>query len=61
VNLARWKKIDAEAALRGASLKFKQRFKYVEKRAHGLNRSMQEMSMQELDDLWNEAKQQAKP
>ncbi|HEY3312076.1 MAG TPA: nucleoside triphosphate pyrophosphohydrolase [Anaerolineales bacterium] len=60
VNLARWKKIDAEAALRGASLKFKKRFKYVEKRAHALDRPMQEMSMQELDDLWNEAKQQAR-
>jgi len=56
VNLARWKKIDAEAALRGASLKFKKRFKYVEARAQTLGRPMQSMNMQELDDLWNEAK-----
>ena len=56
VNLARWKKIDAEAALRGASLKFKKRFKYVETRAHELDRSMQNMDIHELDDLWNEAK-----
>lgn len=56
VNLARWKKVDAEAALRAANLKFKQRFKYVEARAQVLDRPMQEMSIQELDGLWNEAK-----
>jgi tetrapyrrole methylase family protein / MazG family protein len=58
VNLARWKKIDAEAALREASLKFKKRFKYVEKRAREMERSLAEMNIQELDDLWNEAKRQ---
>jgi tetrapyrrole methylase family protein/MazG family protein len=57
VNLARWKKIDAEAALREASLKFKRRFKFVEKRAQELARPLAEMNIQELDDLWNEAKQ----
>ena len=56
VNLARWKKIDAESALRGASLKFKKRFKYVEASAHQMQRTMQELSLKELDDLWNEAK-----
>jgi tetrapyrrole methylase family protein/MazG family protein len=56
VNLARWKKIDADAALRGASLKFKMRFKYIEARAQELGRPTQDMSLQELDDLWNEAK-----
>jgi len=57
VNLARWKKIDAEAALREASLKFKRRFKHVEKRSRELERPLAEMNIQELDDLWNEAKQ----
>jgi tetrapyrrole methylase family protein/MazG family protein len=60
VNLARWKKIDAEAALRGASIKFKRRFKYVENRARALQHPMQELSLQELDDLWNEAKRAKK-
>jgi tetrapyrrole methylase family protein/MazG family protein len=58
VNLARWKKIDAEAALREASLKFKRRFKFVEKRVAEAGRPMAEMSLQELDDFWNEAKRQ---
>jgi tetrapyrrole methylase family protein/MazG family protein len=58
VNLARWKQIDAESALRGASLKFKKRFQYVEQRARELERPLSEMNLQELDDLWNEAKRQ---
>jgi tetrapyrrole methylase family protein / MazG family protein len=57
VNLARWKKVDAEAALREASLKFKKRFSYIEKRASEMKHPMKAMSLQELDNLWNEAKQ----
>ena len=49
-------KIDAEAALRGASLKFKTRFKYIEEQARQQQRSMQELSLAEMDELWNEAK-----
>ena len=33
VNLARWKKVDAESALRGTNMKFKMRFAYVEQGA----------------------------
>lgn len=58
VNLARWKEVDAEAALRATSLKFKKRFGYIEKRAQEQGRAMKEMNLQELDDLWNEAKGQ---
>jgi tetrapyrrole methylase family protein/MazG family protein len=56
VNLARWKKVDAEAALREASLKFRKRFGHIEKRVHEMNRPLKEMNLQELDDLWKEAK-----
>lgn len=56
VNLARWKEVDAEAALRAANLKFKKRFAYIEKRAHETGRAMKAMGLQELDALWNEAK-----
>ncbi len=56
VNLARWKKIDAESALREASLKFKRRFKHVEARAREAGRPMTEMTIEELDAFWNEAK-----
>jgi len=56
VNLARWKKIDAESALRETNLKFKQRFAYVEKGAkqHGL--SLSDMTLEEMDILWERAK-----
>jgi len=56
VNLARWKGVDAEAALRAANLKFKKRFAYLETCAQEMGRSMSELTLRELDDLWNEAK-----
>jgi tetrapyrrole methylase family protein/MazG family protein len=58
VNLARWKKVDAEAALRGTNMKFKKRFSYVEKGAKGQGRNLSDMSLEEMDALWNEAKKQ---
>ncbi len=54
VNWARWSKIDPESALRETNSRFRRRFAYVE--AQG--RSLQEMSLQEMDALWNEAKRQ---
>jgi len=56
VNLARWKKVDAESALRGTNLKFKKRFGYVEQGAKGQGMSLSDMTLGEMDALWNEAK-----
>lgn len=56
VNLARWKHIDAESALRGTNMKFKKRFAYVEKGAKLQGRNLSELSLDEMDVLWNEAK-----
>jgi tetrapyrrole methylase family protein/MazG family protein len=56
VNLARWKKIDAEAALRETNLKFKRRFAYVEQGAKKQGRSLSDMTLEEMDVLWDEAK-----
>jgi tetrapyrrole methylase family protein/MazG family protein len=56
VNLARWKKVDAEAALRGTSMRFKTRFAYVEKGAKQQGRKLSEMSIDEMEALWQEAK-----
>ena len=57
VNLARRLGVDAEAALRSASAKFAARFAAVERLAaeHGVELSG--MTLEELDDLWREAKQ----
>jgi len=56
VNLARWRKVDAESALRDANMKFKKRFGYVEQGAKAQGRSLSDMTLEEMDTLWNEAK-----
>ena len=56
VNLARWKKVDAESALRGTNRKFKQRFGYVEEGAKKQGRNLTELSLDEMESLWQEAK-----
>jgi len=56
VNVARWKKIDSESALRGTNMKFKRRFGYVEQGAKNQGRSLSDLSLNEMDALWNDAK-----
>lgn len=57
VNLARWKNVNAEDALREANLKFKRRFKYIEMRVGEMGQTMQEMTLAQMDGFWDEAKQ----
>jgi tetrapyrrole methylase family protein/MazG family protein len=56
VNLARWKKVDAESALRETNMKFRKRFGYVEQGAKKQGRELSSMTLEEMDTLWNEAK-----
>ena len=56
VNLARWRDVDAESALREANLKFKRRFAHVERRAKEGGRNLSDMTLEEVDSFWNEAK-----
>jgi tetrapyrrole methylase family protein/MazG family protein len=56
VNFARWKKVDAESALRGSNMKFKKRFGYIEQTAKKQGRNLSDMKLEEMDALWNEAK-----
>src|SRR4029450_3197670 len=44
VNVARWKSVDAESALRGTNLKFKKRFAYVERGAKRQERNLSGLS-----------------
>ncbi|HSD83406.1 MAG TPA: nucleoside triphosphate pyrophosphohydrolase [Anaerolineae bacterium] len=55
-NVARWLKIDPEAALRAANHKFRARFREVERQAREQNRGLSELTDEELDELWNAAK-----
>lgn len=57
VNLARWKKVDAESVLRGANAKFKKRFGFVEKTARQQGKNLSDMTLDEMDLLWDQAKE----
>jgi tetrapyrrole methylase family protein/MazG family protein len=56
VNLARWKKVDAESALRGTNIKFKVRFGHVEQSAKKQGRNLSDMTLEEMDAYWDDAK-----
>lgn len=56
VNVARRHNIDAESALRQANQHFLRRFGYMEERASGLGKSIKELSSEEKEALWEEAK-----
>lgn len=56
VNLARHLDVEPERALRGANQRFENRFQHIERRLREQNRSAQDASLAELDELWEEAK-----
>jgi len=56
VNLFRWNHADAETLLRKASQRFKQRFAHIEQSARRQGRSLSSLSLEEMDELWKEAK-----
>lgn len=56
VNLSRWKGIDAESALRGANVRFKKRFGFIEEGARGRRRRLSDLTLDEMESLWKEAK-----
>jgi len=57
INLLRRHKIDPELALMGTNKKFISRYLYIEKQAKILyNKSVEELSLEEMDNLWNECK-----
>jgi MazG family protein len=58
VNYARFLHIDAENALERTNRKFIHRFTRMEEKARLEGRSLADMSLQEMDDLWNTIKQQ---
>ncbi len=55
-NLARQLKIDPEVALRHANAKFERRFGHVEKRLAEMGKPIQQASLDEMEELWLEAK-----
>ncbi len=53
INYARFTGIDPETALEKVNRKFKKRFEYIEAKA---DRPLTDMSLEEMDALWEEAK-----
>jgi len=58
VNIARYLSLDPESALRKTNRKFKRRFQWMEEQLRQSNRSPEKTSMEELESLWQQAKQQ---
>ena len=56
VNLARWKGVDAESTLRETNRKFKKRFTYIENGARVMGRRLSDLSLEEMESLWQSAK-----
>ena len=57
VNTARFLKVDPEEALRLTTDKFIRRFAYVEEQSLDCGRRLEDMSLEEMDKLWDEAKE----
>lgn len=56
INYARFLKIKPEHALERTNRKFIKRFQYIEKIAQEQNKRLQDMTLEEMDLIWNEAK-----
>ncbi|RDY26645.1 nucleoside triphosphate pyrophosphohydrolase [Romboutsia weinsteinii] len=56
VNLSRFLKIDPTEALNGTTNKFIKRFEFIEQSALNLNKDLEDMTLEEMDELWNKAK-----
>jgi len=56
INYARFLKVNPENALERTNKKFIKRFQYLESKAAEQGRALKDMSLAEMDVLWNEAK-----
>jgi tetrapyrrole methylase family protein/MazG family protein len=56
VNLARFMKVEPEEALRKTIDRFAERFRYIEGQAERSGRNLKDLTLQEMDRWWEEAK-----
>jgi XTP/dITP diphosphohydrolase len=56
VNYARFVNVDPENALERTNKKFIRRFQHIEEKAKEAGKDLQHMTLQEMDELWNQAK-----
>lgn len=60
INVGRKLGISSEMALLGTVHKFKSRFAYIENQINLKNKRLEDVSLEEMDQLWNQAKQKLK-
>jgi MazG family protein len=58
VNLARFLKVDPEQAMRKANARFRRRFGHIEQQLAARGRTPQQSNIDEMEALWQEAKEQ---
>ncbi|WP_445492783.1 nucleoside triphosphate pyrophosphohydrolase [Niallia sp. 03133] len=56
VNIGRFYKVDPEIAIYQTNQKFTQRFHYIEEQVKKLGKDFKELSLEQLDVFWNDAK-----
>ncbi len=56
VNLARWRGVESESALRESNLRFARRFRHIEAEARRRGIPLEQLGMEEMERLWEEAK-----
>lgn len=56
INAARLYGVRADNALESTNIKFINRFNYIEQQANSQGKKVNELSLEEMDALWNEAK-----
>jgi MazG family protein len=61
VNIARYLALDPESALRKTNRKFRRRFEYLEDKLREQGRKPSDASLNEMELLWQQSKQQEKP
>lgn len=59
INYARWLKINPDDALEATNKKFKYRFESIEQYAKENSIKMEEMTLSEMDEVWEKAKKRA--
>src|SRR5262245_15025454 len=57
VNLARFLQVNPEDTLRRATARFSARFRYIETQARGCGKELRDLSLEQMDRWWNEAKE----
>jgi tetrapyrrole methylase family protein/MazG family protein len=56
INISRFLEVNPDQSLRKANIRFMNRFKFIEEELSKSNKSIEEASLEEMDELWEKAK-----